>query len=101
MDDIPLVDHFALIGVGSAGPIERDDLLPTASSPTTDTSISLPSRNYDLTPQHQQPIVDIVIIDRTHGEDPPAGYEPILTTPNKFSANFLLPDHAPALHRSE
>ncbi|CAF1170719.1 unnamed protein product [Rotaria magnacalcarata] len=88
MDDIPLVDHFALIGVGSAGPIERDDLLPTASSPTTDTSISLPSRNYDLTPQHQQPIVDIVIIDRTHGEDPPAGYELILTTPNKFSANL-------------
>jgi hypothetical protein len=88
MDDKRLVDHFALIGVGSTGPIERDDLLPTASSPTTDSSLQLSSKNYDLTPQHQQPIVDLVIIDRTHGEDPPAGYEAIWTTPNNFSANL-------------
>jgi len=88
MDDKQLVDHFALIGVGSTGPIERDGLLPTASSPTTDTPIQLSSKNYDLTPQHQQPIVDLAIIDRTHGEDPPAGYEAIWTTPNHFSANL-------------
>lgn len=88
MDDKRLVDHFALIGVGSTGPIERDELLPTASSPTSDISLPCLSRNYDLTPQHQQPIVDLVIIDRTHGEDPPAGYEPIWTTPNKFPANI-------------
>ncbi|CAF1049493.1 unnamed protein product [Rotaria sordida] len=88
MDDKRLVDHFALIGVGSTGPIERDELIPTASSPTTDTSIQLSPKTYDLTPQHQQPIVDLAIIDRTHGEDPPAGYETIWTTPNNFSANL-------------
>lgn len=88
MDDKLLVDHFALIGVGSTGPIERDELLPTASSPTADSSFHLSSKTYDLTPQNQQPIVDLVIIDRTHGEDPPAGYEPIWTTPNDFSANL-------------
>jgi len=88
MDDKQLVDHFALIGVGSTGPIERDELLPTASSPTADTSLQSLSKNYDLTPQHQQPIVDLIIIDRTHGEDPPAGYETIWTTPNGFSANL-------------
>ncbi|CAF4592590.1 unnamed protein product, partial [Rotaria sp. Silwood2] len=88
MDDKRLVDHFALIGVGSTGPIERDELIPTASSPTTDTSLQLSSKTYDFTPQHQQPIVDLAIIDRTHGEDPPAGYETIWTTPNNFSANL-------------
>lgn len=88
MDDKRLVDHFALIGVGSTGPIERDGLLPTASSPTNDTSISLSPKTYDLTPQHQQPIVDLVIIDQTHGEDPPAGYELIKSTPNGFVANL-------------
>jgi hypothetical protein len=88
MDDKQLVDHFAFIGVGSTGPIERDGLLPTASSPTTDIPLQLSSKTYDLTPQHQQPIVDLAVIDRTHGEDPPAGYEPIWTTPNDFSANL-------------
>lgn len=88
MDDKRLVDYFALIGVGSTGPIERDGLLPTVSTPTTDTTVQLSPRNYDLTPQHQQPIVDLVIIDRTHGEDPPAGYETIWTTPGLFSANL-------------
>ncbi|CAF3448200.1 unnamed protein product [Rotaria sp. Silwood1] len=90
MDDKRLVDHFALIGVGSTGPIERDGLIPTSSSSssTTDTSIQLSSKTYDLTPQHQQPIVDIAIIDRTHEEDPPAGYETIWTTPNHFPANL-------------
>ena len=88
MDDKRIVDHFALIGVRSTGPIEHDELLPTASSPTTDTSLQLSSKNYDLTPSHQQPIADLAIIDRTHGEDPPAGYETIWTTPNNFSANL-------------
>ena len=50
MDDKRLVDHFALIGVGSTGPIERDELLPTASTPTTDSPLQLSSKNYDLTP---------------------------------------------------
>jgi hypothetical protein len=88
MDDKRLVDYFALIGVGSTGPIERDGLLPTATSPTTDAPLQLSSKNYDLTPPHQQPIVDLAIIDRTHGEDPPAGYETIWTTPTNFSANL-------------
>ena len=79
MDEKTLVDHFALIGVGSTGPIEREELLRTPSSS---------SRNYDLTPQHQQPIVDLVVIDRTHGEDPPAGYETIWKTPTNLSANL-------------
>jgi hypothetical protein len=88
MDEKQLVDHFALFGVGSTGLIERDELLPTASTPTADIPLQFSTRNYDLTPQHQQPIVDLVIIDRTHGEDPPAGYEPIWKTPNEFSANL-------------
>lgn len=89
MDDTRLVDHFALIGVGSTGPIERDELLPTSLSPIPDGSLTISSKTtYDLTPQHQQPIVDLVIIDRTHGEDPPAGYEPIFTTPTRLSANL-------------
>ncbi|UJR37238.1 hypothetical protein I4U23_029947 [Adineta vaga] len=88
MDEKRLVDHFALIGVGSTGPIERDELLPTASTPTSDTPLPSSSKSYDVTPQHQQPIVDLAIIDRMHGEDPPAGYEAIWTTPNDFSANL-------------
>ncbi|CAF3583700.1 unnamed protein product [Adineta steineri] len=88
MDEKRLVDHFALIGVGSTGSIKRDELLPTASTPTGDGSLQFSSRNYDFTPQHQQPIVDLAIIDRTHGEEPPAGYETIWTTPNNFSANL-------------
>jgi len=88
MDDLRLVDHFALIGVGSHDPIERDELLPTASSPITDTAQSITSRSYDITPKHQQPIVDLAIIDRSHGEDPPKGYETIWTTPTGYSANL-------------
>ena len=90
MDEKRLVDHFALIGVGSTGPIEREELLRTPSTPTNDLPLpsSSSSRNYDLTPQHQQPIVDLAIIDRTHGEDPPSGYETIWTTPSHFSANL-------------
>ncbi|CAF0994016.1 unnamed protein product [Adineta ricciae] len=87
MDEKRLVDHFALIGVGSTGPIELDELLQT-SIPITDAHLSVSSRSYDLTPQHQQPIVDLAIIDRMHGEDPPAGYEAVWTTPNDFSANL-------------
>lgn len=88
MDDKRLVDYFALIGAGSTGPIECDELLPTATTPTTDASVPFLPKTYDLTPQHQQPIVDLAIIDRTHGEDTPAGYETIWTTPNLFSANL-------------
>ena len=88
MDEKRLVDHFALIGVGSTGPIERDELLRTPSTPTNDLPLPLSSKNYDFTPQHQQPIVDLAIIDRTHGEDPPSGYEAIWTTPSHFSANL-------------
>lgn len=89
MDETRLVDYFALIGVGSTGPIERDERLPTASSPVNEGPLSTSSKNYDFTPQHQQPIVDLAIIDRTHGEDPPAGYEAIWTTPTHFSANLI------------
>ena len=88
MDETRFVDHFALIGVGSTGPIERDELLPTNSSPINESPLPASSKNYDVTPQHQQPIVDLVIIDRTHGEDPPAGYEAVWTTPSLFSANI-------------
>lgn len=88
MDDLRLVDHFALIGVGHHDLIERDELLPTASSPITDTAQPISSKSYDITPRHQQPIVDLVIIDRTHGEVPPKGYEPIWTTPSNYSANL-------------
>lgn len=88
MDEKRLVDHFALIGVGSTGPIERDEVLPTASTPVTDTPVSISAHKYEFAPQHQQPIVDLAVIDRTHGEDPPAGYEPIWTTPNDYSANL-------------
>ena len=88
MDETRLVDHFALIGVGSTGPIERDELLPTASSPINDAPLPTSSKNYDFTPQHQQPIVDLAIIDRTHGEQPPAGFEAVWTTPALYSANL-------------
>lgn len=88
MDDLRLVDHFALIGVGNLGSIERDGPLRTASTPITDTPVPISSKTYDITPQHQQPIVDLVIIDGTYGEDPPNGYEPIWATPNNYSANL-------------
>ncbi|CAF1037250.1 unnamed protein product [Rotaria sp. Silwood1] len=88
MDDKRLFDHFALIDVENTGSIERDELLPTTSSPIADTFIQLSSKTHDITPKHQQLIVDLVIIYRTHGENPPVAYEAIWATPNHFSANL-------------
>lgn len=67
MQEKRLVDHFALLGVGNTGPVQFDKLFGEIGS-----SI-------------QQPIVDLIIIDRTHSEDPPADYETIWKTPNHFS----------------
>lgn len=91
MDETRLVDNFALIGVGNRGLIDEDDdrdELTQLSNISNEFSNGNSSKNYDLTPQHQQPIVDLVVIDRTNGEDPPAGFDPIWTTPNNFSANL-------------
>ncbi|CAF4571599.1 unnamed protein product, partial [Didymodactylos carnosus] len=89
MDDKRIVDYFALVGIGPE--IERD-LVPNDeyhSSTTPKNHSNTNSLNgYDLTPQYQQPIVDIAVIDRTYGEGTPAGYDIISQTPTGLSANL-------------
>ncbi|CAF1032445.1 unnamed protein product [Didymodactylos carnosus] len=85
MDDKGIVDCIALYGIGSD--IERDlDKNEGDSSSTTSKNRSSSLNGNDFTPQ--QPIVDIAIIDRTHGEGTPAGYDIVLKTQTNLSANL-------------